>query len=344
MANPKTDQTKAEMQAAADRLKQARGRLFRTASDAAKHLRVPQPTYLAHENASRGMRPESAQYYAEQFGVPFNWLWLGQGPMAVSEAKVAPAGSLRRHPLQHVNDNPLLNYFDVQIVTGGIALPVDTASDVGPYNLPPAAMSRGYVPVLRRKINAGMPGQGQDASATSTFEPVRLRSVKVLQQELLLQSFLWVPSDFLSRDTMFAFVVGEDMLLNAGDHCLVDPASRDLTGGGRFAFLTPNGLLPMLVQPLRRSRSHSLDDLLGTSATPGFAEQVMLWTDRSSTPTTCPWSDLYKRFEDGRLALLGRIVGALTKFSRFDDQVLETRLQSAAQDERVPAAEAVKGR
>lgn len=59
---------------------------FESAADAARALSVPEPTYLAHENGSRGFRAK-AEKYARRFGVSLEWLLTGRGEM------VGPAAS-----------------------------------------------------------------------------------------------------------------------------------------------------------------------------------------------------------------------------------------------------------
>ncbi len=66
------------MQSAAERLKLAREKRFPDATDAAKALGLPPPTYLAHENGSRGFR-QSADRYADFFNVNLEWLLTGRG-------------------------------------------------------------------------------------------------------------------------------------------------------------------------------------------------------------------------------------------------------------------------
>jgi len=51
---------------------------YTEATEAAKALRVPPPTYLGHENGSRGFGGSaSALLYAKKFDVPLGWL-LGE--------------------------------------------------------------------------------------------------------------------------------------------------------------------------------------------------------------------------------------------------------------------------
>lgn len=65
---------------AGKRLKIARTRsFFRTATDAARALGIAGPTYLAHENGARPIRPDIAAFYARRFSISTDWLLFGQG-------------------------------------------------------------------------------------------------------------------------------------------------------------------------------------------------------------------------------------------------------------------------
>jgi DNA-binding XRE family transcriptional regulator len=69
---------------AAKRLVLARERKgYLTATAAAEALGVPVQTYLAHENGGNGFR-RSAATYARFFGVNYEWLSIGRGPMTGS--------------------------------------------------------------------------------------------------------------------------------------------------------------------------------------------------------------------------------------------------------------------
>jgi|SRR5687768_545624 len=54
---------------------------YETASDAARSLGVPYPTYAGHENGSSGFRANTGAVYARKFGVSFEWLMRGTGNM-----------------------------------------------------------------------------------------------------------------------------------------------------------------------------------------------------------------------------------------------------------------------
>lgn len=70
-----------------ERLKLARERKFPdlNATEVARRLGVKEPTYLGHENGSRGFQRE-AKRYARAFGVNLLWLRDGAGPMVSGQA------------------------------------------------------------------------------------------------------------------------------------------------------------------------------------------------------------------------------------------------------------------
>jgi DNA-binding XRE family transcriptional regulator len=67
------------MQRACERLQRARELAgYETASEAADALGLPRPTYLAHENGSRGFKAETERY-SRFFKVNLEWLLIGRG-------------------------------------------------------------------------------------------------------------------------------------------------------------------------------------------------------------------------------------------------------------------------
>jgi len=81
------------------RLKEAREKLFPTATAAARAMGINTQTYAGHENGSRGFK-DSAELYARKFNVALEWLLTERGPR---ERRVAPlpatATGQRRVPL-----------------------------------------------------------------------------------------------------------------------------------------------------------------------------------------------------------------------------------------------------
>ncbi len=88
------------------RLKAAREAAgYETATDAAEAMGIPAPTYLAHENGSRGYPATRAKRYADFFGTTAEWLLYGggdaprqrrhrRGPITVPLVGYVGAGSL----------------------------------------------------------------------------------------------------------------------------------------------------------------------------------------------------------------------------------------------------------
>jgi SOS-response transcriptional repressor LexA len=101
-----------------DRLREAREAAgFETATDAARTLGVEPPTYLAHENCSRGFRRASADKYARKFGVSLEWLLTGRGRKQRIEAA---------RPPQHQHTVSIVGY-----VAAGSAAHFSDAGELG---------------------------------------------------------------------------------------------------------------------------------------------------------------------------------------------------------------------
>lgn len=75
-----------------ERLKAARKARFRTATEAAAYLGIPQATYAHHEKGTRKVRPDEAERYAKAFRVSPSWLMFGADgpPMFAAESGVSP--------------------------------------------------------------------------------------------------------------------------------------------------------------------------------------------------------------------------------------------------------------
>lgn len=64
----------------AARLRKAREAAgYESASDAARAIGIPAPTYIGHENGLRGFNSTSAEQYAYKFKVSLAWLLTGRG-------------------------------------------------------------------------------------------------------------------------------------------------------------------------------------------------------------------------------------------------------------------------
>lgn len=74
-----------------DRLKLARENAgYDTASEAARRFGWAVPTYLAHENSARGLRPKVAAKYAKAFNVSVAWLLYEEGEPNFKNARQRP--------------------------------------------------------------------------------------------------------------------------------------------------------------------------------------------------------------------------------------------------------------
>jgi phage repressor protein C with HTH and peptisase S24 domain len=90
---------------------------FERASDAARAIGVAEPTYLGHENGSRGFRADDAQKYASRFGVNFEWLMTGKGEMRPRGAQ-APQTEAVRAPF----DPPPISLMPLDVPVMGTAV------------------------------------------------------------------------------------------------------------------------------------------------------------------------------------------------------------------------------
>lgn len=71
--------TDKELRAA--RLRQARAHAGLDATEAAVQFGWVVPTYLSHENGTRGIKPTVAKKYAKAFKISNSWLMTGDGSM-----------------------------------------------------------------------------------------------------------------------------------------------------------------------------------------------------------------------------------------------------------------------
>lgn len=85
----------------AERLRIARLRAgFETGKEAAEAMGIPVPTYLAHENGSRGYPAKRAMVYARKFKVREQWLLygVGEGPGQKGDQKAEIVSIIDRLP------------------------------------------------------------------------------------------------------------------------------------------------------------------------------------------------------------------------------------------------------
>src|SRR5215471_7339103 len=91
----------ASLEAPHQRLRLAREQAgFAHASDAARAMGIEEPTYLGHENGSRGVSRTAARY-ARFFGVSLDWLIDGRGEPLRTGGEAPGAGASDLPPSPH---------------------------------------------------------------------------------------------------------------------------------------------------------------------------------------------------------------------------------------------------
>lgn len=101
---------------------------FDSGSDAAKSLGVEVPTYLGHENGSRGFKRQNAELYARRYGVNLEWLLTGRGQR--ERARAAIRGSEPRVvPVVGYVSAGVANFYDDQGQLGEVPAPDDSSED-----------------------------------------------------------------------------------------------------------------------------------------------------------------------------------------------------------------------
>lgn len=111
--------------AVAQRLKEARGRLFNTAADAARALNMKPVTVRAHESGQNKPSYYDLEKYARRFGVSLAWLLTGEGEQS-------PQDDVERH--HHLGQHLFIH----SLVEDGAWIPADPESDLLPTRVPMA--------------------------------------------------------------------------------------------------------------------------------------------------------------------------------------------------------------
>jgi DNA-binding XRE family transcriptional regulator len=208
----------------------ARSQRYRTASDAARAMGAPQPTYLAHENGSRGMKLAVAETYAQHLGVTTAWLLTGAGPM-MREGGAAPNAALpARVPMPESAVNPLVHLLEVAMTPQGKWIasqhgtPAETAMD-----LPSCAAGRNHLPIL-----ADVPND----------ELRRRVSLKhKIAQPLSIIGFT-MSDDFAKLDPdmqLFCFRPPNSTIISNKVYAIVDLRDRKILNEGLYLFAEADG-------------------------------------------------------------------------------------------------------
>lgn len=98
---------------------------YPTATAAAEALGVKEPTYLGHENGSRGFKRDSADRYARKFHVALEWLLTGKGQRDRRPLSSADPGVARSVPLVgYVGAGATTHFFANDIPLDEVPAPV----------------------------------------------------------------------------------------------------------------------------------------------------------------------------------------------------------------------------
>jgi hypothetical protein len=278
---PSADNPEVEPRRQGQRLLEARIKKYRTASDAARQLGIAGPTYLAHENGTRQMRPDITAFYARHFGVSADWILYGStsGQRAVSPDSAARAP--RKLPIEEPGLGHLLEKLNVRWFANGTFGRGDRSA-IG--ELPRIQATQGYLPELA-PVTPGDP--------TECLVRIRDNASDVLA----VRDILRVPTGITESGRLFAVRVASNALLaeaSEGQRFFVDPDNLDVTDEGEIYVLrsaTGGGpLIPALIR------------------TTGDTEQREVYRSRGR-PRLESWSEL---------TVIGRVVMQLRAFGRGD--------------------------
>ena len=228
------------------RLLEARIKWHRTASDAARALGIAGPTYLAHENGTRQIRPDIAAFYARQFKISAEWLLFGAGESSIERESASVPVTAPSQPSGEIGGLArLLLALKVQPAADGTFVRQDTSGEPGV--LPPISQTGGYVAELAHVH--GDPSECLVAlSEDSGQSPLALRDI-------------WrIPTDMIERGRLFAVKLPSNQLLRdlpGGQRVYCDPDDLEVDDGGIFIVsYGSQGLVPMHV-----SRAGQRDEL-----------------------------------------------------------------------------------
>lgn len=212
------------------RLQTARIEHYGTASDAARELRIPIPTYSSHENNNRAIPDHYADIYARHFGVEKRWLLNGEEP------RYRDGGPDRqvhyRLPSHSTTpDNPLMVQLDV--LRDGGRLHVDSTAQRDRYKLPGLAISNGYICQLEA-VN----------TLVDQPQPGRLIALEACPHVMRLQDFVYLGNFHLEPNFLYCVRIRADQDFdNCSGLALVDPlVTFPAPQPSLHVFISPEGL------------------------------------------------------------------------------------------------------
>lgn len=226
----------------AERLKKARSLRFATASEAARYLGLATPTYLAHENGTRNITWDQAEYYGRKFRIRTEWLLSGRGDMSddpETERLTPLSSSLARASTRYTSANPLFAMLQIGYSPDGMLRPLPGARDAEPALLPPLDQTQGYIPEI---VVA-------EANAAEARREIRLPGVDPGRHKLVIDDFIRLPRDALNLDYAVSIRFGDGSLIEGSsgvDRMIVNPLDRTPDRSGFYAGLLGSRLKPIL--------------------------------------------------------------------------------------------------
>ena len=235
-----------EKKAQGRRLAEERSKFYATATEAANALGISVPTYCAHENGGRQIRPDMARFYAQKFDSTPQYILYGahaaeegaQNPdKRVGRAPAAPAPRAAQDLLRVETSGfgaQLLAALGARRTRSGRIVAVDPKAE--PVLAPPARSTEGFVPELR----------------APTGDPEE-RLVAIRRDSgirLAFSGVFAVPLDQLEHIRLAAIRLRSNALLPdlpGGQRVLVDLDDADASRRGLFLLAAPGSRLPVPV-------------------------------------------------------------------------------------------------
>jgi DNA-binding XRE family transcriptional regulator len=229
----------------ADRLKQARATRFPTASEAARFLGLATPTYLAHENGTRKISYEQADFYARKYNFRTEWIMSGRGAKSDDpelESRVPVGAAPVRNAARHHNANPLLGLLQMTFAPDGSLRAIPGAFENGVAPLPPLHQTLGYIPEVAHALSldyesrraVALPGQPAD-------------------RFFVVQDFIRLRPDSIVANFAVSVRIADSDIphgLAPGDSMVIDPSDRSLDSPGFYLALVDRRIRMVQSRPV----------------------------------------------------------------------------------------------
>jgi hypothetical protein len=234
-----------EKKAQGRRLAEERSKFYATATEAANALGISVPTYCAHENGGRQIRPDMARFYAQKFDITPQYILYGAhgteegDPTAekcVGRMPPTPAARAVPDPLRGEASGfgaQLLAALGARRTRAGRIVALDAKAE--PALVPSARSTEGFVPEL------GAPTGDPEEPLVAIRRESGMR--------LVFSGVFAVPLDQLEHIRLVAIRLRSNALLSdlpGGQRLLVDVDDADASRG-LFLLAAPGSRLPVPV-------------------------------------------------------------------------------------------------